>query len=283
MHWENERYVRIYTRDTSDWLALSWDAQAVLIQLLRKVDRRGHLALGKHGLRSVAIVLGQAGLWEARIKPALDELLADGCIEVTEKTLLFPNFLVAQECRSSDAQRKRDQRERRLVTPEKVETEQLVTKRDNESQNVTESHQEPDTVTDGHSESPHAVLYRAVPCGAVPAVPEEEGPNAALMRALPASSSPPPSTSGAGFFAWIQDERVKHGFGREKPLHPSKLSGWYAQALLELNGDDARLRAAYDGFTQNNHWATATPPWPFNAFIANWRDYVGRKPASHAV
>ncbi len=114
-------------------------------------------------------------------------------------------------------------------------------------------------------------------------VPEDEGPNAELLRAITGGfAPPPPQISGAGFFAWVQDERVKAGFGREKPQHPAKLGTWYAQALLELNGDDGRLRAAYDGFTRNSHWETAQPPWPFNAFIANWRDYVGRKPASHA-
>ena len=35
MRWEDERYVRIYTRDTPSWMLLSWDAQALFLQLLR--------------------------------------------------------------------------------------------------------------------------------------------------------------------------------------------------------------------------------------------------------
>ena len=35
MRWEDERYVRVYTRDTPGWLSLSFDAQALLF--LKKV------------------------------------------------------------------------------------------------------------------------------------------------------------------------------------------------------------------------------------------------------
>ena len=37
MDWSNERYVRVYTRDTADWLALSTDAQDLLLLLLRRL------------------------------------------------------------------------------------------------------------------------------------------------------------------------------------------------------------------------------------------------------
>jgi len=111
MRWEDERYVRVYTRDTVDWLALSWDAQALLMQLLRKVDRAGLLPLTRHGKRGVAVAVGHPSLW-ARIEPALDELLADGCIEIRANVLLFRNFIAAQEAPQSDRQRKAESRAR---------------------------------------------------------------------------------------------------------------------------------------------------------------------------
>jgi hypothetical protein len=113
MRWEDERYVRVYTRDTVDWLALSFDAQALLCLLLRKVDRAGLLPLGKHGKKSVAIAIGHPREW-ARLEPALDELLTDGVCALSEDggTLVFPNYIAAQEASASAVQRTREYRER---------------------------------------------------------------------------------------------------------------------------------------------------------------------------
>jgi hypothetical protein len=58
MDWENERYVRVYTRDTIDWVALGWEAQSLFLLLIRKVDRSGVLEIGKHGARGVAGLIG---------------------------------------------------------------------------------------------------------------------------------------------------------------------------------------------------------------------------------
>jgi len=111
MRWEDERYVRLYTRDTLDWLSLSFEAQGLLALLLRKVDRAGLLELGKHGKRGVAAAVGHAHRWPA-IEPALDELLTDGCIEIRDSVLVFRNFIEAQEAQASDKARKQAQRER---------------------------------------------------------------------------------------------------------------------------------------------------------------------------
>lgn len=45
MDWENERYIRVYTRDTSDLLAIGHIGRAVWWELLRKVDRAGVIEL----------------------------------------------------------------------------------------------------------------------------------------------------------------------------------------------------------------------------------------------
>ena len=111
MRWEDERYVRIYTRDTVDWLGLSFIAQGLFCLILRKLDRAGLLKLGKPGKRGVAIVIGFAGEW-SRLEPALEELLTDGCIQIRGECLVVPNFIEAQEATQSDAQRKRESRAR---------------------------------------------------------------------------------------------------------------------------------------------------------------------------
>ena len=130
LDWENEKYVRLYTRDTADWLALSFDAQALIGLVMRKLDRAGVLHLGRQGKRGVAIAIGHATEWP-RLEPALDELLADGTFEIIGEQLLMPNFRAGQEARASAAQRKREQRERELFLPI------------DPSRDVTGSHSEP--------------------------------------------------------------------------------------------------------------------------------------------
>lgn len=172
MRWEDERYVRVYTRDTADWLALSWEARAVFLFALRKCDRAGILSVGKSGTRGLAGLLGMPPEVVAR---ALPELTGDGCLREAEASYIIPNFLEAQESRSTDAQRKRDQRERDrarvlaqgiVASPsaaDKVaEMDRSVTKRDAESPAVTTG------VTSGHHASPAVTPSRAVPDRAEP-------------------------------------------------------------------------------------------------------------------
>lgn len=111
LRWEDERYVRLYTRDTVDWLGLSFEAQGLLALILRKVDRAGILQLGRHGKRGVAIALGHAGRWKV-IEAALEELLQDGCVEVQGSILIFRNYMEAQEAAQSDRARQREHRAR---------------------------------------------------------------------------------------------------------------------------------------------------------------------------
>lgn len=111
MRWEDERYVRFYTRDTPEWLALSWRARGLFGLILRAADRVGVICVGKLGKRGLSVAVH--GPW-AEIEDALEELLADGCLRWDEEhaAFLVPNYLEAQECARSTAARKRDSRER---------------------------------------------------------------------------------------------------------------------------------------------------------------------------
>ncbi len=176
MDWANERFVRFYTRDTVEWLALSWKAQGLFGLILRKCDRAGVIELGRLGPRGLAALLHAP--W-AEIESPLGELLTDGCVEIRaddRPVLVVPNYLEAQEATSSDKQRQRDSRERRR---DKARSED-VTKRDaTGSQNVTETSQ---PVTACHSE----------PSPSDPAELEEEESSAAD------ASQPPPQLELVG-------------------------------------------------------------------------------------
>lgn len=164
MNWSDERYVRFYTRNTPEWLALSWQARALFGLLLREVDRAGVLKLGRVGARGVAVVLHAP--WP-EVEASLGELVADGCVQINGEYLLIPNFQAAQEANQSDRARQARSRELRRaqalpvtnrdsdVTP----CDSDVTPCDTTSRPVTRGH------TTSHGVTP-SVLCRAVPCRA---------------------------------------------------------------------------------------------------------------------
>lgn len=174
MNWPDERYVRWYTRDTVDWLALSFEAQGLLGLIFRKVDRAGILRLGKHGSRGVAAAIGHAHRWET-IAPALGELVDDGCVVLAGDHLVVRNFIEAQEAKTNDAQRKRDQRERDRAKaladgappPTSHAGLDSIAEQGRRSQHAVT----PDVTQDGHAQESHqeVTLSLAVPSRTEPA------------------------------------------------------------------------------------------------------------------
>jgi hypothetical protein len=91
------------------------------------------------------------------------------------------------------------------------------------------------------------------------------------------------TVGGDGFWIWAQELRVKAGCVREAPPDPRTLSSWFSVAMMELQGDDGRLREAWLRFGDDPHWQKATPACPFRAFMnaeTGWRKYVPRLRAS---
>lgn len=114
MNWSAERYSRLYTRDTANWLAGPWQARALLPCVVRKLDRSGRLDLDDNGIDGLAAVVGlpvevvEAGLaWWSR----KGTLVMDGSV------LVMPNFVAAQECHAAPSLRSKGYRDRRNVTP----------------------------------------------------------------------------------------------------------------------------------------------------------------------
>lgn len=125
MDWSNETWVKLYRRDTADWMLLSWRARGLFCLILRVVNRLGVLDLGRTGPRAVAALV-HAGGDAAEIVAALDELLADGCVTLDGSILTVTNFVAAQEATASQALRAKMHRERVSVT----KRDAPVTKRD---------------------------------------------------------------------------------------------------------------------------------------------------------
>lgn len=109
MRWEDEQFVKVYTRDTGEWLALGWEAQALFLFMLRKSDRAGIVHTGKAKARGLAAMVGMP---PEVLERALAALLADGCVREAPAAYLIPNFVAAQEARQTDRARKAAQRQR---------------------------------------------------------------------------------------------------------------------------------------------------------------------------
>lgn len=236
MNWADERYVRVYTRDTAEWLALRWEAKALFPLLLRKADRSGVVAM-KPGPMRARLVAGLTGLPIEIAESGLADLLLDGCLVDTEAGYVFRNFIEAQETPASDAQRAREYRDR-----ERARALGAVTKRDESprlaSQIVTESH-----VGRVEIVTPNRAVL------SVPSVPEEE------TRALRGS--------------WIQSvwEHHRDTFGGKGNVVPV-LTRDLIQARLDDGRSAEELMDAIDGFKANT-WRDARGLTRLDQIFAN--------------
>lgn len=160
MRYEDERYVRLYTRDTTTWLLMPWQSRALLPLILRKVDRAGLIELGPEGADALAIVVGlPLEVVEVGLRGALDR----GVVEMHGTTLVWPKYIEAQEIRQSDAHRKREQRER----------ERARVRASSNPPELPNCHTESHGVTNGHTESQDVTPSRADPIRAEPSQPRE--------------------------------------------------------------------------------------------------------------
>ena len=89
---------------------MSFDAQALLMMLMRKVDKSGRLALGRNGLSAIPILIGHPDE-SNRVGNAVTALIEDGCVKIEGDNLLIVNFEQAQESKTSNAEKQRRFRE----------------------------------------------------------------------------------------------------------------------------------------------------------------------------
>jgi hypothetical protein len=114
MRWEDEPYIKGYKRETPEWTLHVWQVRALHFYILKFLDRVGLLELGKSGLKALASV---TRVPVEVLEHCMPVWLADGCFVLMPdgkggEWLFAPNYLQAQEARSTDAARKRAERER---------------------------------------------------------------------------------------------------------------------------------------------------------------------------
>ena len=112
MDWSNERYVRVYVRETVGDVALTWQGRAIWREILIKCDRAGVIVLDGHGVRGLA---GLIRMPPEVVEEHFQQLLDDGRVQIRGEYLIVPNYIEAQESTKSDAQRQRESREKRRM------------------------------------------------------------------------------------------------------------------------------------------------------------------------
>lgn len=137
MNYEDEDYVRLYTRDTPTWLSLGWEGQALLALTMRKVGRRNGV-LDFEGFEPLEALQSVTGLPPEVVAIGFERLSKRGVMAVDGQRIVLPKFVKAQWARQGSAARKRASRDAQAA--DTVITELIV------AQNHS-------TVTRGHTES----------------------------------------------------------------------------------------------------------------------------------
>lgn len=154
MNFEDEPYVRVYVRDTKTWLKLGFEGQAVLLFVLRKLDRAGVLDGIDEPAADVALL---TGVPVAIVEAGLPRLLERGVLVLRGDRLIMPNYIEAQSCAKSDRLRQQEQRQRRRNDSlADSSASGAVTIRDDSSRDVT-------AVTSRHEPSQDVTPILSVP------------------------------------------------------------------------------------------------------------------------
>jgi len=113
MDFSDERWVKLYVRDTPTWCLWDWEARAVFCFLLRVVDRAGVMDLGKRPEEALSVLI-RVPLAVAR--RSLKTLQNCGTITVNSRgTLIIHQFLPAQTARQKNRHRQEASREFRRL------------------------------------------------------------------------------------------------------------------------------------------------------------------------
>jgi hypothetical protein len=164
MDWANERYVRAYTRNTGDLLAIGWQGRTVWWELLRAADRCGIIELGDE----IEVLADMLRLPVEVVEVGFAAILKRKMAYLTTSPvgIVIPNYIPANETPMSTAMRSREYRERERSQRRLMALESSM------QQNVTDAQQnvaEPSRgATPRHAPSRAVTPCRSDPCRSDP-------------------------------------------------------------------------------------------------------------------
>jgi len=135
MNFEDEEYVRVYTKKTITFRRLRWQGRTLLWHLMLEADRGGVVELGEG--EEVEALVDLLDLPEGVVRVGLERLAALGVTSRHGTTLIIDRFVEAQEARRSDRMRAQEYRERQRSVTERHEPSREQTERHAASRFVT--------------------------------------------------------------------------------------------------------------------------------------------------
>jgi len=135
MNFEDEEYVRVYTKKTITFRRLKWQGRTLLWHLMLEADRGGVVELGEG--EEVEALCDLLDLPEGVVRVGLERLVALGVTSRHGSTLIIDRFVEAQEARRSDRMRAQEYRERQRSVTERHEPSREQTERHAASRFVT--------------------------------------------------------------------------------------------------------------------------------------------------
>jgi hypothetical protein len=273
--WEDEHYVRIYTRDTLTWKRWRWETRTTFLHLMRKVDRAGLLDIGDDEPAEALSLFLDLPIEVTRV--AVPQLVERSTVEIRNGLLIIPNYHPAQHAKSSDKQRKQEERARAAANArkEQVVTGETVSAQTND---VTTCHTASEPVTDGHNPSLSTVQYSAVQCSNTyaPAAPDAKANQAEFD--LPKAETPEEAAERQ------RKEREAEITREAKALKAKYQARWMEryqpadQKPPDLDkADAAQLRNLIKA-----HGAKAVEGW-LERFMADNDSYLERDGVKHAL
>lgn len=268
MDWANEKYVRLFIRDTTTWKLLPWQSRALLPLVMRKLDRAGIIDLGQDGEEGLAAVVEVPLEF---LQAGLPSLLKRDVLRLLAGRLVMPNFLAAQEARQSDAQRKRESRENQRLAAMKS---QPVT----DGQELSQSQ----TVTTCHTPSGSVTLDypQTIPS------PDQTNSEPARTRSITCANEPgkPSATSVVRQFLAIRGQVLGAGgvgisdlFAQPQQHEVEKADRWLSTMTPEESQDiepafQLACKHVVDGAQGWTHESITKTSFLFGAIVTNWRD-----------
>lgn len=262
MNFADEEYVRLYTRDTPTWLMLGWQGQTLLCLALRKFDKAGVFEFGRRG--PVPALCASTGLPREVVEAGLEAILGEEVWQQTDRALMWPQYVEAQNCRRSDRLRKRDERRRArgghpespgvpTVGPEV--TPSTPDAQESDSATVPPECVRPDTekvteVPPGHAASHES--QRVTPCLASPS----PLPLPCLPPNPPTGASEDLQTRAGAYLRDEQGERLRHQPAETWPEVRQVLdafrAAWPKAPAPVIRGGlrDSRLRAVLERLSE---------------------------------
>jgi hypothetical protein len=144
MKYDDEPWMKTFTRDTPSWVAMSWQARGLALEIARKLPKHtGEISVGRRGLEAIAILLHAK--W-SEIEPYVLELITEGRLEYdpVRQVIRDPQHVERQNSATSQAERQRRHREsqsRMQVAEARDSSSREVVARDSSSLDVTAGHE----------------------------------------------------------------------------------------------------------------------------------------------